>query len=1764
MAESNQEEDDNNGAQRRRLTIFHHYFLWRLGLISDEVDWPHPSNNNSPLEKPNEEDASGDCGASWRARDALTAILGSDASIVMSDSGLTMAEISLLAGQQDEGGSLNHWRTDRATSSASSSLVVPIASIVPPLFWNSDDGDSNNDQPPLLNIDNVRRAFDAAAFAIVRGHQRASLAAAASTVDDGNGIETQGGSERDDNYDPPLLLAMEAIRTARISTLEEASSSESVPPFLKKNNTIPWFHVPVQQATRGGVSTAAVTALTSSPTVSSVVGCSTVPGTTGGGSTVIGKIDAGRKVDVKAKKKEHGKTNTKKRSHLPDDVSSSGITVGNEALKNKRTKLEKSDAASPAVKDKDPAAVARGGKKEKKDTNSKSKASGAAKKSTQPKRTSSSSSTKSKHLLLSPTNKPKKIARVSSSSVIEDASSLGSGNNATVSRAIISAAAAAVFQEFHPEYDDGNDAVTKDDNAAELDMSIITSGNTLLNSPTKETKEPQNNAGSTKPSPTIKKNIKEEDTKVNMDQVVAQAKRLGNRVLDHTNGAARRGDQRREFRMDGALSRVDDGRGAVFQDGHYGGGEGLGEGAATRKRNSFLVRPAHALPLVIPNPFVRMNSGSDSVDDDESAVAEIIKGDLKEIDDNNTQLYNNGLAQGPMIAPWKTSENGDAEWTESCLPRLLAILRKGAGHAIVHDMQWSDRSFRVANMLQNMAISPCLSKGQSSSASLSTTQHDHGNRNNNYGPHLIVTSSGEDFDEFARVFGGLGHGLMHSVVNMGDGSGCAFPTTHPEDVLLRVLPYHGSKARRRQLRKHFGSLVSSPESHFSFLGGLRDSPFHVILTTYSELVEDYAHFCQIPFQVVVLDDGMSWLGCANSDPHGKIGKVWNSGLWSNFDHGAGRAGVAADGGQKVSTWDFSKDVGVETDGKPGSSSGSTGGGRNRIGLTARHRILLASNMHAKYRGQVYKAPVLGLLSFLAPQFAETIRDGWERSKVFSCKNSMAYIRTMVARLVVVYSGDPTICGPNNDLINLSLKSLDGELPLRSLKNHTAQEDEGVDKLIKSQKIVQSRKYAAAWFQPSSPIRKELGKIALDSILAAVKKVNAVGFTCEEIVTASSLTTSGAGGCVVGLSAYRPAVRCGRCFSSEQGLKLHINALHAPPATWLCRSCGEDCGTSQARSHHERTCGKPKKGSIQSSLGGAAPTVGQGTTSSRGRKKKEVKKPAITEIQSVEDVDGSTRVPGYKGVWAQKTNGKYLVKVDGKPLVDNNSEKETPILFATAEAAAKKFDEIITERGKVQELEMNYKSDGSRIVHKGGAAVGVSATKSAEISGSGAIDATTPDLSVIDIKDLPPHVKPLLRDPNQTSRTGGNSKRYVYAYRGVCRQQRKGHDRWQAQISFNGTNHYLGTFDSEWDAAAVYSWAHLILYGEEATKKAQLEGEEAAAAFAQHEKDIAEGKIPPPSPSKPAKKKKRGALKKNLQKGEKSGKTLGSKLKGDSKAEILPETKGNVLVAEMPASAYSKKKRPISLQEWSKLKTECAMMLSSGTKGTSKATILATRKDIADMSEKLLLHNISDYISGHLSSVSKTFLQSSQTPDRFQQLPACVSSTRFVPPMLIGLQASDVAWEIEKFIEACQDASALEAVASYSKLFNEFGAAGANRLFRTFLLSPSCTIGRASKGTQNTFLPSDHVNSTLGMPVGNLECNIGGPDYSCSEMAAKIQFLPSKYGNFQFMACNDDDIVTLNGQRITESRGALPLRDRDVCSVGARVFVFFYQPDSWDS
>ena len=70
-----------------------------------------------------------------------------------------------------------------------------------------------------------------------------------------------------------------------------------------------------------------------------------------------------------------------------------------------------------------------------------------------------------------------------------------------------------------------------------------------------------------------------------------------------------------------------------------------------------------------------------------------------------------------------------------------------------------------------------------------------------------------------------------------------------------------------------------------------------------------------------------------------------------------------------------------------------------------------------------------------------------QSCVSQCKHSMTSLRSVIARLVVVYLGDATVRAPG-DLIALSQRALDGELPLRPCITSTTDRE---DELIQSQK-----------------------------------------------------------------------------------------------------------------------------------------------------------------------------------------------------------------------------------------------------------------------------------------------------------------------------------------------------------------------------------------------------------------------------------------------------------------------------------------------------------------------------------------------------------------------------------------------------------------------------------------------------------------------------------------------------------------------------------------
>lgn len=499
-------------------------------------------------------------------------------------------------------------------------------------------------------------------------------------------------------------------------------------------------------------------------------------------------------------------------------------------------------------------------------------------------------------------------------------------------------------------------------------------------------------------------------------------------------------------------------------------------------------------------------------------------------------------------APKQTTAS--EEWSAKCLPRLLKIMNSGAGNLVLHDMLWRTRANRVLELLKGLATS-------TSEVKLDSHESRHPIEPN-YGPHLIMTNE-SDLDTFMHALGPLDFSLGAKSSSSGDTS-----------FYMRGLRYHGNNENRRRMRiDHFTSVG---------LSGLSDTPYNVIVTTYKTFLQDYLHFCQIPFQSVVLDDGMSWLGTAHFDPNGQIGKVFDMAMWNKSDNHAGLAGV------KDEKWNFALDVSpdgiIDTSTKSNDSIESASS--SLTGLTARRRILVASSLHSRYREVTYSAPVPALLSFLLPQFTDVVREEWDRSRIHTCEKSMEHIRRLISRGIVVYNGSKT----TEDLFSLAISSMTGTGVCKggSESYHDVLIDKklsiSTDKMISDGKIVQSRRLAASWLQIGSPIRQELGTVSLEPIINAFKARSSFCI-CDEIVTTSSITANGPGGAVSGPSAFRPALRCGREFGSEQGTRQHLAALHAPPGTWLCRSCSVDCGTSQARTHHERSCASNITGEFKS-------------------------------------------------------------------------------------------------------------------------------------------------------------------------------------------------------------------------------------------------------------------------------------------------------------------------------------------------------------------------------------------------------------------------------------------------------------------------------------------------------------------------------------------------------------------------------------------------------
>lgn len=158
-------------------------------------------------------------------------------------------------------------------------------------------------------------------------------------------------------------------------------------------------------------------------------------------------------------------------------------------------------------------------------------------------------------------------------------------------------------------------------------------------------------------------------------------------------------------------------------------------------------------------------------------------------------------------------------------------------------------------------------------------------------------------------------------------------------------------------------------------------------------------------------------------------------------------------------------------------------------------------------------------------------------------------------------------------------------------------------------------------------------------------------------------------------------------------------------------------------------------------------------------------------------------------------------------------------------------------------------------------------------------------------------------------------------------------------------------------------------------------------------------------------------------------------------------------------------------------------------------------------------------------------------------------------MLLGLSSSLFGWDVDVFVSSRVFDSIDQERDASEALTAEYGAEGFNESFKSMIQGPLCVIGNASPSMRKAHKHLGLGRVPIGTAVGEIDCNIGGTMLSCSETTASIRYAPTSAGDFQFASLNDDDIVTLNGKRITPGMGSFPLFNEDVCTVGARVFVF---------
>lgn len=302
-----------------------------------------------------------------------------------------------------------------------------------------------------------------------------------------------------------------------------------------------------------------------------------------------------------------------------------------------------------------------------------------------------------------------------------------------------------------------------------------------------------------------------------------------------------------------------------------------------------------------------------------------------------------------------------------------------------------------------------------------------------------------------------------------------------------------------------------------------------------------------------------------------------------------------------------------------------------------------------------------------------------------------------------------------------------------------------------------------------------------------------------------------------------------------------------------------------------------------------------------------------------------------------------------------------------------------------------------------------------------------------------------------------------------------------------------------------------MYGEEATRKAKEEGEQAVAIFEQEQKDIAEGKIPTTAPTD----------------------TMKKKVK--RKSNSAPSKRGRESQEKGKDVAYGGVSNLHSCLDDTKAMYPKMSRVFQGFKST-------VQKD-----DDVLITDVTSRIHAARQRVI--------IPSPYHCIPIR-KSTKTLPSgcaMLIGLCPDDFGWRIETFLQSTQNL-----VAGYEEdlkmaLDSEFGKHGINTRFRTIIKGFPCIIGKASKHLEEAASALGFYGTGLGCTIGNVDCNIGGLN-SCSEIGA-VLFYSKQQQSFQLAACGSNDSISVDGKSIKPSEGSITIGHKSICSVGSRVFMF---------